>query len=276
VISDQDLLLTGFANHTINKEWKEKPGEVYGVIASKTLTGNYHTMSIISSVALLLVTYALALKITGNRMASLLGVMVLDFSRTFLWYNDSIPYPGFYCVLFFMSLYPFKHKIIRPISFLSSFVMKAMSLAFLPITISREKDKRIKIFYIAIGVIASSIAIGLNWVRSSGVNMGNLAPPYVVFEIVLQDFWVIILFLPVCGALFHLWRQKVDWAGTLLGGLLWTLFFQYVLALFTTYGAFSERMLPFIVFFALSISLIISKYNVLVDRLWHKNVPIDS
>ena len=35
VLSDQDLLLTGLANHTINKEWKEKPGEVYGVITSK-------------------------------------------------------------------------------------------------------------------------------------------------------------------------------------------------------------------------------------------------
>jgi len=270
VLSDQDLLLTGFANHTINKEWKEKPGEVYGVIASKTLTGNYHTFSIVSSVALLLVTYALAVKITGNRLASIVAVLILDLSRTFLWYNDSIPYPGFYCVLFFMSLYPFKNKLIRPVAFLASFIMKAMSLAFLPITIVREKDKRVRIFYIVIGVLASGIAIGLNWVRSSGINVGNIAPPYVVFEIILQDFWMIILFFPVSLTLFYLYRKKVDWAGTILGGLLWTLFFQYVLALFTSYGAFSERMLPFVVFFALGCGLIISKRELLLERFRHK------
>jgi len=270
VLSDQDLLLTGLANHTINKEWKEKPGEVYGVITSKILTGNYHTLSIVSSISLLLVTYALALKITSNRVSSILAVTIVDLSRTFLWYNDSIPYPGFYCVLFFVSLYPFKHKIIRPVAFVASFVMKAMSLAFLPITFLKEKDKKIRIFYIVIGVLASGIAIGLNWVRSTGFNPGNLAPPYVVFEIILQDFWMIILFFPVSLTLFYLHRKKVDWAGTILGGLLWTLFFQYILALFTSYGAFSERMLPFVVFFALGCGLIVSKKELLIWRFRKK------
>ena len=270
VLSDQDLLLTGLANHTINKEWKEKPGEVYGVITSKILTGNYHTLSIVSSISLLLVTYALALKITSNRVSSILAVTIVDLSRTFLWYNDSIPYPGFYCVLFFVSLYPFKHKIIRPVAFVASFVMKAMSLAFLPITFLKEKDKKIRIFYLVVGVLASSIAIGLNWVRSTGFNPGNLAPPYVVFEIILQDFWMIILFFPVSLTLFYLHRKKVEWAGTILGGLLWTLFFQYILALFTSYGAFSERMLPFVVFFALGCGLIISKRELLLQRFRKK------
>lgn len=265
VISDQDLLLKGLANGTINSEWKEKPGEVYGVIASEKLTGNYHTFSIISSIALLVVTYLLSFKITGLRIAGVLSTMVLGMSRTFLWYSDSIPYPDFWAVLFFLSLYPFKNKLIRPVSFMVSFIMKAQALAFLPITIIKEKDRRVKIFYIAIGVLASGIAIALNWVRSSGFNIGNLVPPYVVFEIILQDFWIIILFFPVSALLFYLYRKKVDWAGTILGGMLWSLFFQYVLALFTSYGAFSERMLPFIVFFALGCGLVISKKEMLLQ-----------
>ena len=267
VISDQDLLLKGLANGTINAEWKEKPGEVYGLIASKDATGNYHTFSILSSVALLLVTYLLSLKITGNRLTSIIAVMIVTFSRTFLWYSDSIPYPGFWCVLFFMSLYPFQRKLIKPISFLASFVMKAQSLAFLPLTIIREKDKRIRIFYIGIGVVAAVGATLLKWTRVDGFNPGNLAPPYVVFEILMQDVWIIILFFPVSLGLFYLYRKKIDWAGTLLLGMLWSLFFQYILALFTTYGAFSERMLPFVVFFAMGCGLIISKKEIFVESL---------
>ena len=272
VISDQDLLLKGLANDTINSEWKEKPGEVYGVIASKALTGNYHTFSILSSIAMLVMTYLLACKITGNRMAGIISVMVLDFSRTFLWYSDSIPYPGFWCVLFFLSLYPFKNKLVKPVAYLASFVMKAQALAFLPLTILRESDKRIKIFYIVIGIGAAGLASLLKWTRVDGFNYHNLVPPYVVFEIILQDFWIIILTFPVCGLLFYLYRKKVDWSGTILVGMLWSLFFQYVLALFTTYGAFSERMLPFVVFFALGVGLIISKKEMLVSTFRKANL----
>lgn len=266
IVSDQNLLLDGLANGTINSEWKEKPGEVYGVIASKTLTGNYHTFSIISSITLLIVTYLLAFKITQNRMASIISVMVLDFSRTFLWYSDSIPYPGFWCVLFFMSLYPFKNKLIKPVSYLLSFVMKAQALAFLPLTIFRENDKRIKIFYIVLGVGAAGLASLLKWTRVDGFNIHNLVPPYVVFEIILQDVWLIIGFFPLAAILFYLYRKKVDWAGTVLSGMIWSLFFQYGLALFTTYGAFSERMLPFVVFFALGVGLVISKKEMLLEK----------
>jgi len=267
VISDQDLLLKGLANGTINSEWKEKPGEVYGVIASGKLTGNYHTLSIVSSIALLIVTYFLVLRITENRLAAIISVMIVDLSRTFLWYNDSIPYPGFWSVLFFTSLYPFKNRLIRPLAYLASFIMKAQALAFLPITFFREKDKKVRIFYVIIGIVAAIGASVLKWTRVDGFNIGNLVPPWVVFEIIQQDFWVIILFVPVSVTLFWLHRKKIDWAGTILGGMLWSLFFQYVLALFTTYGAFSERMLPFIVFFAMGCGLIISKKDMIVDRI---------
>lgn len=265
VVSDQTWLLDGLAHGKINAEWKEKPGEVYGVIASNFFTGNYHTFSIISSAALMVVTFFLSYEITKNRLASILAVMVLTMSRTFLWYSDSIPYPDYWCTLFFLSLYPFKQKILKPVSFVASFVMKAQALAFLPLLFVNDKSKRNRLIYIGIGVVTAAVALVLKWARFSGqFNIGNLQPPYVVFEILLQDFWVICLFFPVAYLTFHLWRKQVSWAGTLLGGMLWSLFFQYVLALFTTYGAFSERMLPFIVFFALSCGLVISKKEMFI------------
>lgn len=273
IVSDQDLLLKGLQNGTINKEWKEKPGEVYGVIASKIETGNYHTFSIASSIALLVITYFLCLKITSNRIASIIAVLTVSMSRTFLWYSDSIPYPDFWCTLFFLSLYPFKNKFVKPICYLGSFVMKAQALAFLPITIMKEQNKKIKIFYIIIGVLATGIAVSLNWVRSTGFNTGNFLPPWVVFEIILQDWWMIALFFPVGILLFLLHRKKVEWSGTILTGMLWSLFFQYILALFTSYGAFSERMITFVVFFGLGAGLIISKHEMLLER-WKKSASI--
>lgn len=266
IYSDQNRLLDGLAQGHIDPEWKEKPGEVYGVIASKLFTNNYHTFSIISSVSLLFISYFLSYEITKSRIASIMGVVAITMSRTFLWYSDSIPYPDFWCTLFLLSLYPFKHKVIKPIAFAASFIMKAEALAFLPITFFREKDLKIRLVYIGIGIVTAAVSLSLNWVRSHGqLYIGNLQLPIVVFLVLTQDLWIIALFGPVAMATFYLWRRKVPWAGTLLGGMLWTLFFQYVLTLVTSYGAFSERMLPFIVFFGLCIALIISKKEMFIQ-----------
>lgn len=268
VVSDQSLLLKSFAHGEINKEWKEKLGAVYTIIGSKTLTGNYHTFPIISSIALMLTTYFFALKITSNRLASVISVIILEFSKTFMWYSDSIAYPNFFLVMLLLSIYPFTRKVWKPVAFVASFVFKAEALAFLPLTFIREKDKRIRIAYIGIAIMVGAVAIGLNWVRFDGtINLVNATYPQIGLYLLDQDMWLLALLTPVTILLFYLRKLKVEWSSYLLGAMGYCLLFQYILPIFTTYNAFGYRMLPFVVFFALGVALIVSKKDMLLQRL---------
>lgn len=276
VQSDQSLLLKSFAHGEINKEWKEKLGAVYTILGSKALTGNYHTFSIISSIALLLTTYFFALKITSNRLASVISVLVLELSKTFMWYSDSIAYPNFFLVMLLLSIYPFTRSWIKPVAFVASFIFKAEALAFLPITFLREKDKRIRIVYLCIAVLVGAVAIGLNWVRFDGtINLINATYPQIGLYLLDQDMWLLSILFPVTGLLFYLRKLKVEWSGYLLGAMGYCLLFQYILPIFTTYNAFGYRMLPFIVFFALGVALIVSKKELLLKSFKKPN-PLSS
>lgn len=269
IVSDQSLLLKSFAHNEINKEWKEKLGAVYTILASKTLTGNYHTFPIISSIVLLVVTYLFSLKITQNRLASLVSVIILEFSKTFMWYSDDIAYPNFFLVFLLLAIYPFKKSFIKPISFIISFIMKAEALAFLPLVIIREKDRRIKFVYIGIAGIVGLITILLNWVRFDGtINTTNALYPQIGLYLLDQDMWILSLLTPVTILLFILRKNKVEWSSYLLGAMGYCLLFQYILPIFTTYNAFGYRMLPFVVFFSLSTALIISKRDIWLKSFW--------
>ena len=264
--SDTTLLISGLQHGYIDKEWKEKLGSVYTIIASKDFTNNYHTFPIISSIALLLVTYFFSLRITGNRMTSLLAVMIVEFSKTFMWYSDSVVYPNFFLVCLMLSLYPFKQSYLKPIAVAVSFIMKAEALAFLPLTIIKEKDNRLRIVYGLIAIASGIVALVLGWTRSGSINYENIPYFYVGLVNLQQDIWILALLTPVTIISIHLWRKKVEWAGFLLGSMGYCLLFEYLLPIFTTYNAFGYRMLPFVVFFALSCSLILSKKDMLLKR----------
>ena len=272
VVSDQSLLLHSFEHGEINKEWKEKLGAVYTLIASKTLTGNYHTFPIVSSIALLVMTFFFAYKITGHRMSSIIAVVVVEFSKTFMWYSDDIAYPNFFLVFLLLSIYPFQKAWLKPIAFVTSFVFKAEALAFLPLTLIKEKDKRIKLAYIGIAVLVGLVAISLNWVRFDGtINTTNATYPQIGLYLLDQDMWLLSILFPVTILLFYLRKHKVEWSGYLLGAMGYCLLFQYILPIFTTYNAFGYRMLPFVVFFALGVALIVSKKDMLLEKLRNRS-----
>lgn len=268
IVSDQSILLNSFEHGEINKEWKEKLGAVYTLIGSKIITGNYHTFPIISSIALLVTTYFFALKITNNRLASITSVIVVEFSKTFMWYSDDLAYPNFFMVLLMLSIYPFTRSWLKPLAFIASFIFKAEALAFLPLVFIREKNIKIKLAYIGIAVLVGLVVIGFNWIRFDGtINIANAMYPQIGLYLLDQDMWLLSLLFPVTILLFYLRKLKVEWSSYILGSMGYCLLFQYILPIFTSYNAFGYRMLPFVVFFALGVSLIISKKDMLIEKL---------
>ena len=288
VVSDQSLLVKQLDQEHLHIEWKEKlgaeyillfsrlitlsinqgadSGQFFFIILSKLITINYHTFPIISSILLLVVTYFFTLKITANRLVSVISVAILEFSKTFMWYSDSIPYPNFFMVFLLLSLYPFTKIYIKPITFILSFFMKAESLAFLPLVFIKEKNKKIRITYIMMLVLFGIVAISLNWVRFDGtINTTNALYPQIGLYLLDQDMWILASLFPVALLLCYLWHKKVEWASFLLISMGYCLLFQYILPIFTTYNAYGYRMLPFVVFFSISIGLIISKKEMFIQ-----------
>lgn len=264
ILSDDKVLLSGLENGMINKEWKEKLGDVYLVIASKAITGNYHTLPIVSSLGLLTMTYLFAYKVSGNRLASIIGVIVLEASKTFMWYSDSVSYPTTWVAVFLLVIYPMKRKWISPIAMVISFGLKAMALGFLPLAFIKS-TKWQRFSYLGILGMTGGIALALNWVRYQGqFNLQNLIYPQIGLYLLDQDMWILAILFPVTALLFVLRHRKVEWSGFLLLSMGYCLLFQYVLPIVSNYNAYGYRMLPFVVFFALSISLIISKKEVLL------------
>lgn len=275
VTSDQSLLLGGFEHGIINKEWKEKIGAVYAILASKTITGNYHTFSIISSACLLVVTYLFSLKITQNRLSSIVAVIILEISKTFMWYSDSIAYPNFFLVFLLLAIYPFKKSFLKPISFIASFIFKAEALAFFPLVLIKENNKWLRVSYLIIAGVVGGIVLLLNWVRFDGtINTTNMLYPQIGLYLLDQDMWLLSLLTPIVILSLILWKNKVEWSGYLLGAMGYCLLFQYILPIFTTYNAFGYRMLPFVVFFALSVSLIIAKKDIWLKSFWKPKTAI--
>lgn len=268
VTSDDIVLINGLEHGYIDKEWKEKLGDVYLVIFSKIISGSYRLLPILSSATLLILTYFFSFKITNHRLASVISVMVLEFSKTFMWYSDSVSYPTTWVVCFFLSLYPFKKYYIRPISFIISFILKAQALAFLPLTFIREKEWKNKIAYYAIAGVTIAVAVGLNWIRYGGqINWQNIYYPQIGLYLLSQDMWILALLLPITLTLFYLRKLKTEWSGFLLLSMGYCLLFQYILPIVSSYNAYGYRMLPFVVFFALAIGLVISKKELLVGNL---------
>lgn len=267
VVSDDKILLDGLSHGYISPEWKEKLGEVYVVIASKTLTGNYHTFPLISSIGLLLMTYMFAYKITSNRLASVVGVGVLAFCKNFMWYSESLAYPTTWVVFFLIALYPWSRTWYRPLSFVISFILKAQALAMVPLLFVKEEKKLNKISYLGIAAVSIAIAVAFNWIRFYGsIHWSVLEYPAIGLYVLVADMWLLYALTPVVILLGMLWKRKVPWAKFLLISMGYMCLFTYLLPVFSTYNAFGYRMLPFEVFFALGVSLIIANYKLIIKK----------
>ena len=104
--------------------------------SSMVLFGNDRVIPLLASVALLIVTYFLTKTITQKRFAGIVSVVIIMQSNVFLIYDTTVSYTNFWILFYVLSLYlVYRFWPLSPVSYLLSIPSKALTAAFLPMSI---------------------------------------------------------------------------------------------------------------------------------------------
>jgi len=237
---------------------------------SLTLLQNVKIIPYLATLALFLMTYLLTVKITEKRFAGLVAMMILMQSPTFLRYDTLAVYSNFWTLFYVLSLYLIYNKrYISPAVFILSILSKSLSAIFIPLSLffiyRSELPKRKKILvalsYIIIfgglaALILSDEISGLNIVVNNfGFWLGLTSWAFLM----RLDFLILIFLLPLTVGLFLAARKGVLQADAVLFLLIGTLLSVTILATFTNYQIHPYRYVPFIVFFAIGVGVLLSR-----------------
>ena len=127
---------------------------------SMDVFGNYKVVPLMASTALLVTTYLITATITQKRFAGVVATIILLQSSVFLTYDTTVSYTNFWILFYLISLYMvYRFWPLSPVSYLLSIPSKALTAAFLPMSIyfilrsNISKKKKIIISGITAGII---------------------------------------------------------------------------------------------------------------------------
>jgi len=271
--------LENFSYTEIEREGLNAPGFgsylhiLLGTISIEVF-GNVKVIPFIASIALLVLTYFTTVKITSKRFAGLVAMMIVLQSGVFAIYDTGITYPNFWILLYLLSLYLIYTKWqISPIVFFVSIFTKALTAAFLPMTlffifraeIPKQKKIRVLILY---GIIMMLIIVIFNFTNTS-VTGGEL-------QFSSHDFWagfnaihtslrldglVLLFMLPLVVGLFLISNHGFKQADSIMFLILGMLFSAPLLPAFSDLINVPYRFVPLVVFFAMGVGFLLSKKN---------------
>ena len=241
-------------------------------IISIEVFGNVKVIPFIASIALLVLTYFTTVKITSKRFAGLVAMVIVLQSGVFLMYDTGITYPNFWILFYLLSLYLIYTKWpISPIVFSISIFTKALTVAFLPMTlffifraeIAKQKKIRVLILY---GIIIMLIIVILNFTNTS-VTGGEL-------QFSSHDFWagfnaihtslrldglVLLFMLPLVVGLFLISNHGFKQADSIMFLILGMLLSASLLPAFSGIVNVPYRFVPLVVFFAMGVGVLLRK-----------------
>jgi len=247
--------------------------------SSMILFGNYRIIPFIASIFLLLLTYFFTVEISKKRFAGIISLIILLQSNVFLTYDSTVSYTNFWILFYLLSLFlVYKLWPISPLTYLLSIASKALTAMFLPMSlffIYRSDIPRIRKIIIA----SASTAIILVGVlaTTSGVQITSVSDVKEEFD--WDEFWmgfssfsyqlrfdglVILFILPLIVGLFIASRNGIRHADSimvLIGGIL---FSGPLLTGFTELTNQPYRFVPFVVFFAIGVGILLTKKSIKV------------
>ena len=239
--------------------------------ASMVLFGNYKVIPFLASISLLLITYFLTKKITQKRFAAIIAVIVLLQSNLFLTYDTSLAYSNFWILFYLLSLYlVYRFWPLSPISYIFSIPAKALTVAFLPMSIYfilrsniSKKSKIIvasstAIIIVMIGIAATSSSLGEAAQESFDVKEFQMG--FTSFSYQLRSDGLVLLFMiPLISGLFILSRYEVKHAESIMILIAGMLIIAPMLTGFTNQTNQPYRFMPLVVFFAIGVGVLLSK-----------------
>ena len=243
--------------------------------ASMILFGNYKVIPFLASISLLVITYFLTKKITQKRFAAIISVIVLLQSNLFLTYDTSVAYSNFWILFYVLSLYlVYRFWPLSPISYLISIPAKALTAAFLPMSIyyilRSEISKKTKIIItssIFVVIVAAGIAMSSNSGEAAqeSFDAKEFWMPFPSFSYQLTSDGLVLLFMiPLIAGLFLVSKRGIKHGESIMILISGMLLIAPMLTGFTNQTNQPYRFVPLIVFFAVGVGVLLSKSKVQV------------
>jgi len=246
---------------------------VLGIISMKVF-GYYTVTPFIASIALLILTYYITKEISQKRFAGIVSMAIVLQSGNFLIYDTTITYPNFWTLFYLLSLYLiYKKWPLSPVSYILSIPAKALTAAYLPMSlffiyrtnIPRQRKLRLLICYGAITVfgVIGFFTFDILPLKGQGLvfNFHEFWAGFTAFSYESRhDGLVIMLLLPVTVGLFIAARKGIantDSVMVLIMGVL--LLAPMITGLTGGYDNNPYRFIPLIVFVAMGVGTILSK-----------------
>jgi len=248
--------------------------------ASLHIFGNIRVIPFLTSIALLLLTYLFTKEITQKRFAGLVSMAVLLQSQIFVEYSTSASYDNSWILLYLFGLYLVqKFWPPSPVSFILSIFSKALTIAFLPMTlyfIARSTlSKRSKIIsLVTYAIIIIALVMGASALKTSLTEpstfseMSQFWQGFAAMSMQMRFDYITILFiLPLTVMLFFASRKGVLHADSILIFILSILLTSPLLTTFTEQTNQPYRFVSLSVFFAVGVGVLLSKRTRKQDEL---------
>ena len=240
--------------------------------SSMMLFGNDRVIPLLASAALLVATYFLTKTITQKRFAGIVSVIILMQSNVFLVYDTTVSYTNFWILFYLLSLYlVYRFWPLSPVSYLLSIPSKALTAAFLPMSIyfilRSNISKRQKMITAGItsgiilaGGLASLGGISTTQGTEEDFDAKEFWMGFTSFSYQLRfDGLVMLFMIPLMVGLFLVSKKGVRHGESIMVLLSGMLLIAPILTGFTNQTNQPYRFVPLVVFFAVGVGVLLSK-----------------
>ncbi len=237
--------------------------------SSMEIFGDYKTIPLLFSMALLGVTYLFTTSLTKNRFAGIVSMGIVLQSNLFLTFDTSSTYTNFWILFYLLSLYAVvKVWFTNPVLYVSSIFCKSLTALFAPMSIFFILNSEIKKSYkiILIGVIggilitgAATFGTGYNTNQTAELSWSEFWIGFTSFALQMRfDIVIILLLLPLVFGLF-LRSKNNKHANSILILVVGVLLSAPLLTGITDQTNQPYRFIPLVVFFAIGIGMLFSR-----------------
>ncbi len=237
---------------------------------------NYRMVPLFFSIALLILTYFITVKISQKRFSGILAVIIILQSSVFLEYDTTASYENIWTVLYLVSLYTiYKKWYLSPFAFIFSVLSKTLTAIFLPMSLffiyrsglpKRDVIKALIPYGIIIALFIAVFYLGDlpidSPLRYYGGGFADLAfwRGFTAFSYQLRyDGLVLTLVLPLVVGLYLISRRGIMQADSIMIMIMGMLLAAPLLSSLTTSTIQPYRFVPLLVFFAIGVGTLFSK-----------------
>lgn len=240
--------------------------------SSMEIFGNYKVGAFLASIALLITTYLITVKITDKRFAGIVATVILMQSAVFLTYDTTVSYTNFWILFYLLSLYmAYRFWPLSPVSYLLSILSKPVTALFMPMSIyfilrSRipRRHKIIVSGITAVMIVSGGLAATGSFSPTSGTEEDFDAKEFQMgftsFAYQLRSDGLVMLFMmPLMVGLFIAAKRGIVHGESMMVLISGMLLIPPILAGLTNQTNQPYRFVPLVVFFAMGVGVLLSK-----------------